>query len=106
MGSTNYQICLSEVSNLPAKTQFILWFTFFISFAIKIPMFPFHIWLPLAHTEGNTSGSLILAAILLKFGTYGFFRYLIPFFPLATPHVIGFVSILAIIGVIFSSISA
>lgn len=66
------------------STQSFLWIGFFISLAMKIPMFPFHIWLPLAHTEGNTTGSIILAAILLKLGSYGFIRFLLPLFPEAS----------------------
>ena len=71
-----------------------------------MPMFPFHIWLPQAHTEAPTEGSVILAAILLKLGTYGFLRFSIPLFPSATLYFTPFVSLLAIIGVLYSCIAA
>jgi NADH:ubiquinone oxidoreductase subunit 4 (subunit M) len=69
-------------------------------------MIPFHIWLPLAHTEGNTSASIILAAILLKLGTYGFLRFSIPLFPEASIFFLPFIIILSLIGIIYSCISA
>jgi len=66
------------------STQGILFIAFFLAFAIKVPMFPFHTWLPDAHVEAPTAGSVILAAVLLKMGTYGFLRFLMPLFPEAT----------------------
>ena len=69
-------------------------------------MIPFHIWLPLVHTEGNTTASVILAAILLKLGTYGFLRFTIPLFPDANIFYLPLVYIIAIIGIIYSCISA
>jgi NADH-quinone oxidoreductase subunit M len=69
-------------------------------------MLPFHIWLPLAHTEGNTTASVILAAILLKLGTYGFLRFSIPLFPEACEFFLPFVTLIAILGIIYSCISA
>lgn len=103
-GTTEYPILLSLDIN--KTTQYILWQGFFISFAIKVPMVPFHIWLPLAHTEGNTSASVILAAILLKLGTYGFLRFSQPQFPEACEFFLPFVTILAILGIIYSCIAA
>ena len=64
--------------------QVLLFFAFALGFAIKVPMFPFHTWLPDAHVEAPTAGSVILAGILLKLGTYGFFRFNIPMFPAAS----------------------
>jgi proton-translocating NADH-quinone oxidoreductase chain M len=91
---------------ISVNQQYILWLGFFLALAIKMPMLPFHIWLPQAHTEAPTEGSVILAAILLKLGTYGFLRFSIPLFPDATLFFAPFVSILAIIGVLYSCIAA
>ena len=71
---------------MPAELQIWLFFAFFFGFAIKVPMFPFHTWLPDAHTEAPTAGSVILAAVLLKMGTYGFVRFSLPMFPEAVEH--------------------
>jgi NADH-quinone oxidoreductase subunit M len=91
--------------SLPAGLQIWLFFAFFFSFAIKVPMFPFHTWLPDAHTEAPTAGSVILAAILLKMGTYGFVRFSLPMFPDAvnTPWVQRLMVTLAIIGIVYGA---
>ncbi len=68
----------------PLKLQILLWFAFFAAFAVKVPMLPVHTWLPDAHTEAPVAGSVILAAVLIKMGAYGFLRFSIPFFPEAT----------------------
>src|SRR5207253_7193038 len=87
-------------AGMPVELQIWLFFAFFFGFAIKVPMFPFHTWLPDAHTEAPTAGSVILAAVLLKMGTYGFVRFSLPMFPQAvlTPWVTGVMVTLAIIG--------
>jgi NADH-quinone oxidoreductase subunit M len=83
--------------------QNLVWLAFFLSFAIKVPMFPFHTWLPDAHTEAPTAGSVILAAILLKMGTYGFVRFSLPMFPEATRHFVPFMVTLSIVAIIYGA---
>ncbi len=101
-----YTFDLLQLYNLqvPFKIQYWLFLAFGLAFAIKVPMFPFHTWLPDAHTEAPTVGSVLLAAILLKMGTYGFLRFSIPLFPQASYQLMPFVSILAIIGIIYGAL--
>ncbi len=87
-----------------ADLQRILFMGFAIAFAIKVPIFPFHSWLPDAHTEAPTAGSVILAGILLKMGTYGFIRFNLPLFPEASSYFAPLIAILAIIGIIYGAI--
>jgi NADH-quinone oxidoreductase subunit M len=89
---------------LPAGTQYWLFGAFALAFAIKVPMFPFHTWLPDAHTEAPTAGSVILAGVLLKMGTYGFIRFAIPLFPNAAFDLMPLVSVLALIGIIYGAL--
>jgi NADH-quinone oxidoreductase subunit M len=86
--------------------QFWVWLSFFVGFAIKVPMFPFHTWLPDAHVEAPTAGSVILAGVLLKMGTYGFIRFSLPIMPDATNHFLPFVLALSVIGVIYGAMVA
>jgi len=90
---------------MPVELQIWIFFALFFSFAIKVPMFPFHTWLPDAHTEAPTAGSVILAAVLLKMGTYGFVRFSLPMFPEAmrTNWVVGTMVALAIIGIVYGA---
>ncbi len=83
-----------------------LFFAFFLGFAIKVPMFPFHTWLPDAHVEAPTAGSVILAGVLLKMGTYGLIRFSLPFFPAVamTPWVREFMIVLSLIGIIYGAL--
>jgi len=101
-----YTFDLLELYKLPVpiNVQFWLFLAFGVAFAIKVPMFPFHTWLPDAHTEAPTVGSVLLAAILLKMGTYGFLRFSIPLFPNASIQLVPLVSILAIIGIIYGAL--
>nr|YP_009476650.1 NADH dehydrogenase subunit 4 [Storeatula sp. CCMP1868]AVM81143.1 NADH dehydrogenase subunit 4 [Storeatula sp. CCMP1868] len=102
-GSTDFQILLNfEFSE---KKQFILWLAFFISFAIKIPMFPLHIWLPEAHVEAPTAGSVILAGVLLKMGAYGFVRFSLTFFPIASIFFSPLIFLLSLLAVLYTSLS-
>jgi len=89
---------------VPVGLQYWLFAAFALSFAIKVPMFPVHTWLPDAHTEAPTAGSVILAGVLLKMGTYGFLRFAIPLFPKAALDAVPLISILAIIGIVYGAI--
>ncbi len=89
---------------LPFQTQVWLFLAFAVAFAIKVPMFPFHTWLPDAHVEAPTAGSVILAGVLLKMGTYGFLRFALPLFPDATRFFTPLVSWLAIIGILYGAL--
>ncbi len=90
--------------NIPFHMQFWMFLAFALAFAIKVPMFPFHTWLPDAHTEAPTVGSVILAAVLLKMGTYGFLRFNMPLFPEAAHYFVPLFSILAIIGIVYGAL--
>jgi NADH-quinone oxidoreductase subunit M len=104
-GSTEL-IVISENLNLKNSSQYILWLAFFSSFAVKLPMWPVHTWLPDAHVEAPTSGSVILAAILLKMGGYGFLRFSLPLFPEASHYFAPFMFTLSIIAIIYTSLVA
>jgi NADH-quinone oxidoreductase subunit M len=91
---------------IPYHIQVWLFLAFALAFAIKVPMFPFHTWLPDAHTEAPTVGSVLLAAVLLKMGTYGFLRFNLPLFPSASIDFIPLISILALIGIIYGALVA
>jgi NADH-quinone oxidoreductase subunit M len=88
-----------------ARQSWIFW-AFFVGFAIKVPMFPFHTWLPDAHTEAPTAGSVILAGVLLKMGTYGFVRFSLPILPDATKAYLPYMLSLCIIGIIYGAMVA
>jgi NADH-quinone oxidoreductase subunit M len=89
---------------IPPQLQFWIFIGFFLGFAIKVPMFPFHTWLPDAHVEAPTAGSIILAAVLLKMGTYGFVRFALPILPDATKRLIVPIVVLSIIGIIYGAL--
>ncbi len=88
---------------VPFSFQDLVWLAFALSFAIKVPMFPFHTWLPDAHTDAPTAGSVILAGVLLKMGTYGFLRFNLPMFPEASRHFVPLVFVLAVIAIIYGA---
>jgi len=91
---------------LTGPEEFWLFMAFLIAFAIKVPMFPFHTWLPDAHVEAPTAGSVILAGVLLKMGTYGLLRFCLPLFPAAAITVAPYISVLAIIGILYGALVA
>ena len=101
-----YKLDLVFVSQNFFNTQTLLFFCFALAFSVKTPLFPLHTWLPLAHTEAPTSASVYLAAVLLKIGTYGWFRFVLPLFPEASVHYSSVLLFLASIGLIYTSLLA
>ncbi|MBV8205812.1 MAG: NADH-quinone oxidoreductase subunit M [Acidobacteria bacterium] len=101
-----YQTAPQVVDHYGLAVATVLFFAFFIAFAIKVPMFPFHTWLPDAHVEAPTAGSVILAGVLLKMGTYGLIRFSIPLFPKVAmdPRVRGAMITLSIIGIVYGAL--
>ena len=99
---------IPELMNTPVSSslQYWLWLAFFASFAVKMPMWPVHTWLPDAHVEAPTAGSVILAGVLLKMGGYGFLRFSIPMFPEASAYFVDLVFWLSVIAIIYTSLVA
>jgi NADH-quinone oxidoreductase subunit M len=99
-------VIINKLGSEPLRRdiQYWLFAAFALAFAIKVPMFPFHTWLPDAHVEAPTAGSVILAGVLLKMGTYGFIRFAMPFFPEAAFAAVPVISILALIGIIYGAL--
>jgi NADH-quinone oxidoreductase subunit M len=91
---------------VPAPLQFWLFLAFAVAFAIKVPLFPFHTWLPDAHVEAPTAGSVILAGVLLKMGTYGFVRFAFPLFPAAAVFFAPYLALLAVVGIVYGALVA
>src|SRR5688500_4462675 len=92
--------------NVPFNLQWWVFLALFLGFAVKVPMFPFHTWLPDAHTDAPTAGSVILAAVLLKMGTYGFIRFSLPILPEATRAFVPMMVFLSIIGIVYGALVA
>jgi len=92
--------------NMPVNIQMWIFFAFFLGFAIKVPMFPFHTWLPDAHTDAPTAGSVILAAVLLKMGTYGFIRFSLPILPEASRAFVPMMIGLSLVGIVYGALVA
>src|SRR5499427_318101 len=95
-----------RLTNVPFNLQWWVFLAFFLGFAIKVPMFPFHTWLPDAHTDAPTAGSVILAAVLLKMGTYGFLRFSLPILPQASRGFVPMIVVLSIIGIVYGALVA
>lgn len=102
-GTTNYLVLI--LMEIPSNIQWWLFLGFFMSLAVKIPMFPFHIWLPQAHVEAPIAGSVLLAGILLKLGGYGFIRFGYPIFPNACNHFTPFIITISLIAIIYGSLT-
>src|SRR5271170_3319279 len=105
-GSTDIEYALNHIGSFSPALQKWLWLAFFASFAVKVPMWPVHTWLPDAHVEAPTAGSVILAGILLKMGGYGFLRFSLPMFPLASSYFTPLIFTLSAIAVIYTSLVA
>ncbi len=101
-----YRLKLPFIAGEFLSTQTLLFFAFALAFAIKVPMFPFHTWLPDAHVQAPTPGSVILAGVMLKMGTYGFLRFAIPLFPEATDYWSWLFLLLGVIGIIYGALVA
>lgn len=105
-GRPSFDLLHLYALDVPADVQFWLFAAFGVSFAIKVPLFPFHTWLPDAHVEAPTGGSVILAAVLLKMGTYGFLRFALPLFPDAALAAAPLVMTLSVIGIVYGALVA
>jgi len=105
-GVYSFDVTLFHKLNVPYDLQYWIFLAFFLGFAIKVPMFPFHTWLPDAHTDAPTAGSVILAAVLLKMGTYGFIRFSLPILPDASRHFVPMIVVLSIIGIVYGALVA
>ena len=105
-GTTDIAALLDGTHPIPAAMQPWLWFAFLASFAVKLPMWPVHTWLPDAHVEAPTAGSVILAGILLKMGGYGFLRFSLPMFPLASEEFAPVIFVLSLIAIVYTSLVA
>jgi NADH-quinone oxidoreductase subunit M len=109
-GTFDYSTILAGLQNGSIAStypeQLLLFLAFFIAFAIKVPLFPLHTWLPDAHVEAPTAGSVMLASVMLKMGTYGLLRFCVPMFPVAAHNCSGWIVALAIIGIIYGALVA
>src|SRR5579864_3074717 len=105
-GVYTFDVTTFHKLNVPYNLQWWVFLAFFLGFAIKVPMFPFHTWLPDAHTDAPTAGSVILAAVLLKMGTYGFLRFSLPILPDASRHFVPMMILLSIIGIVYGALVA
>ncbi len=105
-GRYSFDLQLLYDLEIPARLQFWFFLAFAVAFAIKVPLFPFHTWLPDAHVEAPTAGSIILAGVLLKMGTYGLVRFAFPLFPMAATFFAPYLAFLAVVGIIYGALVA
>jgi NADH-quinone oxidoreductase subunit M len=105
-GEYTFDITKFQQMDVPAAAQKWIFLAFFLGFAVKVPMVPLHTWLPDAHTDAPTAGSVILAAVMLKMGTYGFIRFSLPILPQATHDFVPMMAGLSIIGIIYGALVA
>jgi NADH-quinone oxidoreductase subunit M len=103
-GGTFDYVAARDALQVSPQAAGFLFLAFALAFAVKVPMFPLHTWLPDAHTEAPTAGSVILAGVLLKMGTFGFFRYAMPLFPEAALHYRGAIAVIAVIGIVYGAL--
>jgi NADH-quinone oxidoreductase subunit M len=106
LGGATFDLTKLQQLSLPTVTARWLFLAFFVAFAVKVPLFPLHTWLPDAHTEAPTAGSVVLAAVLLKVGAYGLIRFNLSLFPEASTYFKNFVSVLALIGIVYGAVVA
>src|ERR1041385_1936537 len=104
-GTTDIAVLLKS-AHFPVAMQAFLWFAFLASFAVKMPMWPVHTWLPDAHVEAPTAGSVILAGLLLKMGGYGFLRFSLPMFPSAPAYFTPLIFVMSVIAIVYTSLVA
>src|SRR6267142_2450748 len=105
-GSYSFDLLELYTLDIAPTTQYWFFLAFAVAFAIKVPLFPFHTWLPDAHVQAPTAGSVILAGVLLKMGTYGLIRFAFPLFPLAATYFAPWIAVLAVIGIIYGALVA
>jgi len=105
-GTYSFDVTQFHTLQIPFNLQWWIFLAFFFGFAVKVPMFPFHTWLPDAHTDAPTAGSVILAAVMLKMGTYGFLRFSLPIVPEASRHFVPMIVLLSIIGIVYGALVA
>jgi len=105
-GSYSFDLLRLYALDIAPRTQFWFFLAFAVAFAIKVPLFPFHTWLPDAHVQAPTAGSVILAGVLLKMGTYGLVRFAFPLFPMAAAYFAPWLALLAVVGIIYGALVA
>ncbi len=105
-GAYSFDLLKLYTLQIPPNLQFWFFLAFALAFAIKVPLFPFHTWLPDAHVQAPTAGSVILAGVLLKMGTYGYIRFAFPLFPVAATFFAPYLAILGVIGIIYGALVA